>query len=223
MDQAGVVKPSRGGLPAATISRLVAYLGVLNTLAAQGVSRISSGELAQSAGVNPAQLRKDLSHLGSYGTRGVGYEVEYLRAQLGVRVGSAQQWSVIIVGVGNLGRALINNAGFAARGFAVTGLFDIDPSLVGTGIEGRTVLALGELAGSLDHPERTIGVITTPQHEAQRVCDELVSAGIKSVLNFAPVNLSAPQAVTVRRVDLGSELQILAYHQLSLGGDAATG
>lgn len=211
------------GLPDATVARLAAYLGVLKRLDAAGVTTISSGELASAAGVNPAQLRKDLSHLGSYGTRGVGYDVAYLRFQLDQNIGIADQWPVIIVGVGNLGRALINHSGFSSRGFRVTASFDIDPALVGTTVEGLPIHALADLARVVADPPATIGVIATPAGAAQAVADHLVAAGVGCLLNFAAVALDLPAEVTVRKVDLGSELQILAYHrQMSLADGIAT-
>lgn len=204
-------------LPEATVARLAAYLGVLNSL--HDVTTISSGELAAAAGVNPAQLRKDLSHLGSYGTRGVGYDVAYLRHQLDHNIGAGANWSVIIVGVGNLGRALVNHAGFSSRGFRVTALFDADPNLIGTTVEGLQIHAMSELAEQVTEPESTIGVIATPPAVAQQVAELLVSAGVACLLNFAATTLDLPAEITVRRVDLGSELQILAYHrQMSLAG-----
>lgn len=207
----------RPGLPDATVARLAIYLGALNALHAEGTTTISSGELAEAAGVNPAQLRKDLSHLGSYGTRGVGYDVAYLRFQLDQHIGSPEHWPVIIVGVGNLGRALVNHYGFSSRGFRVTALFDADPRLVGTQMEGHSIHALDDLASVLDDPAATIGVIATPAAAAQEVADRLVAAGVGCLLSFAAVGLRLPPSVTVRRVDLGSELQILAYHrQMSL-------
>ncbi|OYO22844.1 redox-sensing transcriptional repressor Rex [Enemella dayhoffiae] len=213
------VEPARGrgGIPEATVSRLATYLGVLNNLASAGVATVSSGELAATAGVNPAQLRKDLSHLGSYGIRGVGYDVAYLRFQLDQNIGSAEHWPVIIVGVGNLGRALVNHAGFSSRGFRVSALFDVDPALVGSRVEGLPIHHLSDLASVVRDPLVTIGVLTVPGEHAQPVADTLVDAGIKCLLNFAPINLAVPAQVTVRKVDLGSELQILAYHrQMSL-------
>lgn len=207
----------RPGLPDATVARLAAYLGVLNTLDERGTTTISSGELAGAAGVNPAQLRKDLSLLGSYGTRGVGYDVAYLRFQLDQNIGSAEHWSVIIVGVGNLGRALVNHSGFSTRGFRVTALFDADPHLVGTRVEGHEIHGMADLARVVTEPATTIGVIATPAAAAQEVAERLVGAGIGCLLNFASIGLRTPPEVTVRRVDLGSELQILAYHrQMSL-------
>lgn len=213
-DQPGRPRP---GLPEATVVRLAAYLGVLNLLQQRGVAKVSSVQLAAAAGVNPAQLRKDLSHLGSYGTRGVGYNVANLRFQLERNIGSAEHWLVIIVGVGNLGRALVNHAGFAARGFRVTALFDADPALVGTEVEGLRIHAMTDLPAVVTEPDGTIGVIATPPAVAQEVAEELVNAGVGCLLNFAATSLDLPATVTVRKVDLGSELQILAYHrQVSL-------
>ena len=215
---------SRSGIPEATITRLATYLGVLNGLAVAGAATISSGELARAAGVNPAQLRKDLSHLGSYGIRGVGYDVAYLRFQLDQNIGSAEHWPVIVVGVGNLGRALVNHAGFSSRGFRVTALFDVDPALVGTSVEGLTIHHLRDLAAVVRDPLVTIGVLATPGDSAQQVTDVLVAAGIRCLLNFAAINLATPAGITVRKVDLGSELQILAYHrQMSLADEISAG
>lgn len=209
-------------IPAATIPRLAAYLGVLNTLAAAGTKTISSPALAEAAGVNPAQLRKDLSHLGSYGVRGVGYDVEFLRRQLDANIGSAQDWQVVIIGIGNLGRALVNHAGFLARGFGVVALFDDDEALAGRQIEGMTIHRLEELSSVITDPDRVMAVLAVPTQAAQSVCDVLVRAGVGCILNFAATNLQVPSDVEVRRVDLGLELQILAYHrQMSTEGASA--
>lgn len=213
---------SRSGLPEAAVVRLATYLGVLNLLDQRGVVTISSGELAAAAGVNPAQLRKDLSHLGSYGIRGVGYDVANLRFHLDHNIGSPQHWLVIIVGVGNLGRALVNHAGFSARGFRVTALFDADPALVGTTVEGHRIHAMADLAAVVTEPQVTIGVIATPPAVAQEVAGELVEAGVECLLNFAATSLDLPGTVTVRKVDLGSELQILAYHRQMSMADGIT-
>lgn len=210
-------RAQRHGIPEASISRLAVYLGVLNGLADQQVATVSSGELARASGVNPAQLRKDLSHLGSYGIRGVGYDVAYLRFQLDQNIGTAEHWPVVVVGVGNLGRALVNHAGFSSRGFRVQALFDSDPALVGSTVEGLRIHDLAELDQVIVDPSVTIGVIATPAAAAQDVADRLVAAGVGCLLNFAPVGLALPSEVTLRKVDLGSELQILAYHrQMSL-------
>ncbi|MCW2811767.1 MAG: redox-sensing transcriptional repressor Rex, partial [Friedmanniella sp.] len=135
----------RLGIPDATVARLPVYLRVLSSLTARQIATVSSGELAATAGVSPAQLRKDLSYLGSYGTRGVGYDVAYLQFELGRVVGSAHEWPVVIVGIGNLGTALANYSGFYSRGFRVVGLVDPDPDLVGRHIHGLAISDLAEL------------------------------------------------------------------------------
>ena len=201
------------GIPDATIARLPVYLRVLNQLTAQGIDTISSGSLAEAAGVNSAQLRKDLSYLGSYGIRGVGYDVEYLRFQIGREVGSAHDWPVIIVGLGNLGTALANYSGFSNRGFQVVGLIDPSPELVGKRIHGLAICDLTELESVVARTGAAIAVLATPAEAAQAVADRLVYLGVTSILNFAAAVLVVPDHVTVRKVDLGQELQILAYHE----------
>ena len=204
---AAVVK----GIPEATIARLPVYLRVLNAL--DGLDTVSSGTLAEAAGVSPAQLRKDLSALGSYGTRGVGYDVSYLRVQIGRVVGSTHEWPVVVVGIGNLGTALANYSGFYSRGFRVVGLVDPSPALVGARIHGVTITDLTELERVVAGTGAVIGVIATPAEAAQAVADRLVAAGVTSILNFAATVLAVPDGVQVRKVDLGQELQILAYHE----------
>src|SRR5215472_16173642 len=200
------------GIPEATIARLPVYLRVLYTCAEQGIATVSSEELAAAAGVNSAKLRKDLSHLGSYGTRGVGYDVEYLVYQISRELGLTQSWPVLIVGAGNLGRALANYGGFASRGFRVAALVDCDPGVVGSVIAGLRVRGADEIENIVAEHSVMIGAITVPAPAAQGICDRLVAAGVTSILNFAPVVLSVPDGVDVRKVDLSIELQILAFH-----------
>jgi len=204
--------PARG-IPEATVARLPVYHRALSGLVDKGVRMVSSDELARAAGVNPAKLRKDLSHLGSYGTRGVGYEVDYLHYQIARELGLTQDWAVVIVGVGNLGRALAHYGGFASRGFRVVGLVDVDPGCVGEQVGGLTVQSLDRLEEVVRQGGASIGVIATPASSAQGVCERLVAAGVTSVLNFAPAPLAVPDGVDVRRVDLAVELQILAFHE----------
>ncbi len=211
------------GIPAATVARLPVYLRALAGVAARGVDTISSGALAEAAGVSSAQLRKDLSYLGSYGTRGVGYDVEYLRFQIGREVGSAHDWPVIIVGLGNLGTALANYSGFSSRGFRVVALVDSAPELVGRQIHGLTIGDIADLERLVADSGAAIAVIATPAEAAQAVADRLVECGITSILNFAPVVLTVDGAVTVRKVDLGQELQILAYHEQRKADEPAAG
>jgi redox-sensing transcriptional repressor len=217
------------GIPDATVARLPIYLRALYTLAERGVATVASEELASLAGVNSAKLRKDLSHLGSYGIRGVGYDVDYLVYQVSRALGLTQSWSVAIVGAGNLGRALANYGGFVSRGFSIAALFDSDCALVGKKIGRLTVRHVDELEDIISAQKVAIGAIATPAATAQKVCDRLVAAGVTGILNFAPLVLSVPDGVDVRKVDLSIELQILAFHAQrrsaarAQGGPAAAG
>ncbi|RHA44342.1 redox-sensing transcriptional repressor Rex [Cellulomonas rhizosphaerae] len=199
-------------VPPATVARLPGYLRALDALTEDGVVTTSSEELAERAGVNPAQLRKDLSFLGSYGRRGVGYEVAHLSEQVGVVLGLATLRRVVIVGIGNLGHALANYSGFADRGFAVVALVDAAPAVVGTTVAGLVVEPLDRLTAIVEGRGVSIGVIATPAAGAQDVCDALVEAGVVGILTFAPRALRVPDHVDVRAVDVASELQILAFH-----------
>jgi redox-sensing transcriptional repressor len=201
------------GIPDATIARLPVYLRALTALAERGIATSSSERLASLAGVNPAKLRKDLSYLGSYGTRGVGYDVEYLRYQIAREIGLTHDWPVVIVGVGHLGQALAGYSGFASRGFRVAALIDIDPERIGKQHGDLVVESIDRLEPVVRRNRVAIGVIATPASAAQQVCDRLVDAGVTSVLNFAPTVLDVPAGVDVRKVDLSIELQILAYHE----------
>jgi redox-sensing transcriptional repressor len=214
---AGPAGDERGGsgrgIPEATVARLPIYLRALTMLTERGVATASSEHLAVAAGVNSAKLRKDLSYLGSYGTRGVGYDVEYLRYQIAREIGLTQDWPVVIVGLGNLGQALADYAGFGTRGFRVAALIDNDPARVGEVYGGVAVSHLDDLAALVSEHGISIGVVTTPASVAQQVADRLVGAGVTSILNFAPAVIAVPDGVDVRKVDLSIELQILAYHE----------
>lgn len=213
-DPAGGSRSSRkSGLSDATVARLPVYLRVLNGFGETGVRTVSSETLARAAGVGPAKLRKDLSQLGSYGTRGVGYDVEFLVYQISRALGLTQHYCVVIVGVGNLGHALAGYAGFGTRGFKIVALVDADLARVGETIGGLQVSHVDDLERIVAEHEVSIGVIATPASAAQDVCDRLVACGVTSVLNFAPVVLSVPDQVDVRKVDLSIELQILAFHE----------
>ena len=206
-------------IPDATVARLPIYLRALTSLAEQGITTCASQELAQSAGVNPAKLRKDLSHLGSYGTRGVGYDVAYLRYQIAREIGQTQDWEVVIIGVGNLGEALSNYGGFSTRGIRIAALVDVDPQRIGHKIGALTVAALDDLETVVADSNISIGIIATPAEAAQSVADRLVESGVTSILNFAPALISVPDGVDVRKVDLAIELQILAYHEQRKSGE----
>ena len=200
-------------IPEATVARLPIYLRALTTLSDAGTSTCSSEDLATAAGVNSAKLRKDLSYLGSYGTRGVGYDVEYLRYQIAREIGVTQDWPVVIVGIGNLGHALANYSGFRSRGFRVVALLDADPTRDGEVVAGVEVRPFDELEQIVSERDVAIGVIATPALAAQDVADRMVACGITSILNFAPSVLAVPDGVDVRKVDLSIELQILAFHE----------
>jgi redox-sensing transcriptional repressor len=204
---------SRRRIPEATVARLPVYLQILVDQAEAGLDNISSEGLAELAGVNAAKVRKDLSYLGSYGTRGVGYEVDYLVYQIRRELGLDHDWPVVIVGAGNLGQALAGYGGFNDRGFPVAGIVDIDADKVDTVVAGTRVRPLDELAQIVSARGVSIGVIATPTVAAQDAADRLVKAGVTSILNFAPVVLSVPVGISVRKVDLAVELQILSYHE----------
>lgn len=205
------VTPRR--IPEATVARLPIYLRVLNELRTERATTVSSEQLADLAGVNAAKVRKDLSYLGSYGTRGVGYEIEYLLFQVRRELGLTQDWPVVIVGVGNLGRALADYGGFTQRGFPVAALIDQDPEKIGTTHVGITIGGPDSLPAKVADKGIAIGVVATPAERAQEVTDMLVGAGIRSILNFAPVVLNVPDGVRLRQVDLALELQVLSFYQ----------
>ena len=200
-------------IPEATVACLPVYLQLLVEQAELGIDSISSDGLAELAGVNAAKVRKDLSYLGSYGTRGVGYEVAYLVYQIRRELGLEHEWPVVIVGAGNLGQALAGYGGFGERGFPVGGIVDVDESKVDTVVGGARVRHIDDLPAVVQTKQISIGVIATPPAAAQEAADRLVRAGVTSILNFAPVVLVVPPGVTVRKVDLAVELQILSYHE----------
>ncbi len=199
-------------LPRATVDRLPRYLRALDELDAQGVVTTSSATLAVVAGVGSAQLRKDLSFLGSHGRRGVGYDVTHLRGRIAAALGVTSRQRVVIVGIGNLGHALANYAGFGDRGFTVVALVDVDPAVVGTQVAGMTVRHLDDLDDLVGTLGATIAVLAVPTSAAQRVCDVVVRAGVGGVLSFSSRDLVVPDGVDLRTVDVGAELQILAFH-----------
>jgi redox-sensing transcriptional repressor len=217
----------RRRIPEATVARLPVYLRSLLELADSRIGTVSSERLAEMAGVNAAKVRKDLSYLGSYGTRGVGYDVEYLLFQMSRELGLTKDWPVVIVGIGNLGAALANYGGFGERGFPVAALVDADQAKVGERIGELTVRHIDDLPTIAEQHDVAIGIIATPAAVAQDVADRLVAAGISSVLNFAPAVISVPEGGSLRKVDLAVELQILSFYQqrrmgtLPADGDAS--
>ena len=213
--------PRRRRIPSAAINRLPVYLHILTDLKLTGTLQISSDQLAALANVNAAKIRKDLSYLGTYGTRGVGYEVAFLTYQIKRELGLLTEWKTIVVGAGNIGAAITVNGGFASRGFPVVAIFDVDPRKVGSKVGELVVKHLDEMSDFVSANSVHIGVLAVPSTAAQTVADDLVAAGIGSLLNFAPVVLTVGRDVAVRNVDLGVELQILGYHEQMRGQSSA--
>ena len=203
------------------MARLPVYLRTLVEVNAEQTTTISSERLAELAGVNAAKVRKDLSYLGSYGTRGVGYDVEYLLFQMSRELGLTKDWPVAIVGIGNLGAALANYGGFGERGFPVAALVDADDTKVGTLLGEHRIRHVDDLPDLVTELGIAIGIIATPAAGAQDVADRLVAAGVTSILNFAPTVLNVPPEASLRKVDLALELQILSFYRQR--GDNATG
>jgi redox-sensing transcriptional repressor len=199
-------------IPPAAVARLTLYLRALTTMLAEGVERVSSDSLAEASGVSSATLRKDLSHVGSYGTRGVGYEVQYLSRHISAALGLTRDWKVAIVGAGNLGKALARYGGFESRGFDVVAIFDADQMIVGNEVGWLRVSDVADMEAVLQRTRANMVVLALPAAVAQSVCDRVVAAGVRSILSFAPVTLQVPPGVNLRKVDMATELQILAYH-----------
>jgi redox-sensing transcriptional repressor len=205
-------------IPEATVARLPVYLRCLLEVVDAKTPTISSERLAEMARVNAAKVRKDLSYLGSYGTRGVGYDVEYLFLHINRVLGLTQDWPVVIIGIGNLGHALANYGGFSARGFRIVALLDADRRRVGEMVGEVAVRHVDDLPEVAADYDIAIGVIATPAESAQDVADRLVAVGVNSILNFAPAVITVPADVSLRKVDLSIELQILAFYQQRRAG-----
>ena len=205
-------------IPEATVARLPLYLRALDEAARDRTITISSEALAERAGVNAPQVRKDLSHLGSYGTRGVGYDVAYLLRQINRQLGLTEDRRVAIIGAGNLGRALASYGGFPSRGFHVVAAFDVDPAKIGMRLGPTVVHPTSAMVDVIRDEKVAIAVIATPAPVAQSVVEAAVNAGVGSILNFAPTTVSVPPHVALRQVDLGIELQILSFYQQQTRG-----
>ena len=198
-------------IPPATVKRLPLYLQCLDQISDDEIG-ISSSKLAELAKVNDAQVRRDLSYLGTLGTRGVGYDISTLRNQLQLELGLVEGWSAVIVGIGNLGSALAHYGGFREKGFGIVGLFDDDPKKINSQVAGLVIKPLSDLEKYCEKYNVAIGIIATPGEYAQSVADKLIGCGVRSILNFAPVLLKNVPNVQIRSVDLSQELQILSYY-----------
>ena len=199
-------------VPEKTVTRLSIYLRCLEELESSGITTISSKELAQRFGFNSAQVRKDLAYFGQFGVRGLGYYIAELKHNLERILGLKQDWEVALVGVGNLGSALIAYKGFQARGFRITLAFDSDPAKVGTTINEVSIQDVAKMGSILRRKKVKIAVVAVPAGVAQAAADALVEAGVTAVLNFAPAQLAVPQGVKVQNVDLSVLLKTLSYH-----------
>lgn len=202
-----------GHIPEATVTRLPVYLHALMETAESGVATLSSDALARATGLNSAKVRKDLSFLGTYGTRGVGYRVAELTAEISQVLGVTDDRPIVIVGIGNLGRALASYDGFSKRGFRIAALVDANPALVGTKVGDHVVELADQLTRIVSERKISVAVVAVPARHAQKVVDDVVETGVTAVLNFAPTHVEVPATVSVRTVDLSTELQILSFYQ----------
>lgn len=191
-----------------TVRRLSHYYRVLEEVASEGRRMISSHRLAEREGITSAQVRKDLSTFGSFGRRGLGYNVDHLRGEIRAILGLDRRWRVAIVGAGHIGLALLAYRGFQEQGFDVVAAFDQDPATIGRSIDGLIVRDIAELSA---RDACDLGVIATPVRAAQEVAEALVAAGVRGILNFAPRKLRVPPDVAVRTVDMTMELESLSF------------
>lgn len=198
-------------VPPVVVSRLSLYLRELQHLVRQGRATVSSSQLGKLLGVTDAQVRKDLAYFGHFGHPGIGYRCDELIAEIRHILGIDREWVVTMVGVGNMGRALLRYKGFTAQGFRIVAAFDLDSRIVGSRIEGIPVYDPRELAQVVRQQHIQLGMITVPATQAQQVADELVAAGIVGIVNFAPVTLSLPKDIGLVGVDLTTELEQLAF------------
>lgn len=198
-------------LPKATVVRLPRYLRLLED-AIHSVDTVNSSELAAAAGVNAANVRRDLSYLDFTGVRGVGYSVYQLRDRIRQELGIAERKNVAIIGAGNLGKALANYGGLTKRGFDVAAVYDSDTRKIGSAVGPVSVRPFSELANDCSDGSFDMAILAVPAAAAQQVADQLVEAGIQSILNFAPVRVDVPDSVSRRQVDLSMELQVLSYY-----------
>lgn len=199
-------------IPEATIIRLSVYSRYLTEVDRKGIVTISSGDVAEGVGVSPAQVRKDLAYFGEFGTRGVGYNVKDLHHHILKILGLSQDWSVTLVGLGNLGLALSSYKGFRERGFVITSIFDSDPEKIGTQVKGVEVMPIDKLEEVVAANKTQIGIIAVPAPAAQDIADKLVASGVKAILNFAPGVLNVPPEVELRNVDLAVNLEVLTFN-----------
>lgn len=206
------VSPKNEHIPRATIQRLATYLQVLEAMHKEGVQVISSEPLSRACDVNASQVRKDLAYFGEFGVRGVGYYVSYLLEAIKVCLHANREWRVALVGVGNLGRALLNHREFRRRGFTIVAAFDCDPFKIGETAYGLEVYCTKTLMERVPELNIEIGIITTPPERAQRAASQLVEAGIKGILNYSAARISVPDTVFVEYVDFFHQIYSLTFN-----------
>ena len=199
------------GIPYATIKRLPIYHRFLVDLSKKEVERISSRELAVKMGINPSQLRQDLSYFGSFGQQGYGYRVDDLLQEIGKILGLNQKLEMVLIGAGHLGTALANYESFTRRGFIIFAVFDNDPEIIGKNIGGIFVRNSKELGEFLRSHPVDVGIITTPAESAQQIADRLIEGGVKGIWNFAPVSLKIPEGIIVENVHISESLLLLSF------------
>ncbi|WP_461209632.1 redox-sensing transcriptional repressor Rex [Desulfocurvus sp. DL9XJH121] len=199
-------------IPRATIQRMAVYIQVLESLARDGKDVVSSELLARTCNINPSQIRKDLAYFGEFGVRGVGYYVQDLITSIKQALGVDRVWKTAVVGIGNMGRALLNYREFRLRGFHIVGAFDCDPFKIGEIVSGLEVICSRRLKEKADDLGIEIGIITTPPERAQRAANYLTEAGIKGIINFAPARINVPDDVTVEYVDFFHHLYAVAFN-----------
>jgi redox-sensing transcriptional repressor len=208
-------------VPMVTVKRLSRYLRVLEKFQEKGFETVSSEELAGELNVKPSQLRKDLAYFGEFGTRGMGYSIPKLAEELRRILGLHRQWAIAIIGVGNLGTALLRYKGLNEKGFRIAALLDDDPEKVGSSRSGIHIFHIDDLPNLVKEKNIQIAIITVPAPAARAVADLAVKSGIKAILNFAPVSIKAPPDIAVMHVDISSELKILSHHltELDISGE----
>ena len=203
---------SAPNVPEVVIQRLPLYVRALTQFAGSGDDVISSEQLGQRLQMTPAQIRKDLSYFGRFGKQGRGYSVASLEQRLRSILGLDRAWNTMVIGMGRLGRAVVSYPGFAPEGFNIVAAFDADDSIVGETVSGLDIQSISDLAKTVKEKDIKIGIVTVPIEHAQEVIDTLVDAGIKSILNYAPLSPKVPEGVTVRGIDTVLSLQSMTYY-----------
>ena len=199
-------------IPDIVVGRLPVYLRALSYLAAEGIQTTSSYELGKRLGISAAQIRKDLSQFGEFGKQGTGYNVGYLREQIRRILKVEREWHVILVGVGDLGRALAHYGGFVDRGFRIVALFDSDPAKIGQRIGDLEIMSMDRLAEVVRERGIQVAMVAVPAAHAQKVAEDCMAAGIKAILNYAPITLQVPEGAFVQHIDPVTHLQRMTYY-----------